>query len=201
VLWAQGIKHAIYTTHHKAGKQFLECLRIVFKGANCEAAATAAERGQFLFAQPAVGTHACVHAYAFILVLAMSFLESFRALKQPKVRWAWVVAVVADAMQIAALPLFAEGALSPADSVLDVVVGIILVRLLGWHWAFLPTLAAELIPGLDLFPTWTAAVWFVTRQKAEETSPAWRSESTDGGNWSNPPEPEILPPDPKLRRE
>jgi len=131
----------------------------------------------------------------------MAFLESFRALKEPKVRWAWVVALMADAIQIAALPLFAEGALSPADSVLDVLVGIILVRLLGWHWAFLPTLVAELIPGLDLFPTWTAAVWFVTRQKAEEMSPAWQNDqSTDSGNWSNPPEPEILPPDRPLRR-
>ena len=138
------------------------------------------------------------HLYCW---LAMAFLESFRALKEPKVRWAWVVALMADAIQIAALPLFAEGALSPADSVLDVVVGIILVRLLGWHWAFLPTLAAELIPGLDLFPTWTAAVWFVTRRKAEEMSPAWRNDQpADSGNWSNPPEPEILPPDRPLRR-
>jgi len=48
--------------------------------------------------------------------------------------------------------------------VLDLVVGGILVRLLGWHWAFLPSLVAELVPGLDLFPTWTAAVWYVSRQ-------------------------------------
>ncbi|MGB8129978.1 MAG: hypothetical protein WCG81_09300 [Candidatus Angelobacter sp.] len=30
--------------------------------------------------------------------------------------------------------------------------------------SFLPTFAAELVPGLDLFPTWTAAVFFATRQ-------------------------------------
>jgi len=131
----------------------------------------------------------------------MSLLESFKSLKHPEVRWAWMVALAADAIQIAALPLFAEGALSPADSALDVVVGIILVRLLGWHWAFLPTLAAELIPGLDLFPTWTAAVWFVTRQRSEEMPQVGqRKQSASGADWSNPPEPEILPPDPTLRR-
>jgi len=131
----------------------------------------------------------------------MPFLDSLKSLRSPRVQLAWVVAIAADAIQIAALPLFAEGALSPADSVLDVIVAIILVRLLGWHWAFLPTLAAELVPGLDLFPTWTAAVWFVTRQKAEGMPRAWHEDQrTENGNWSGPSEPEILPPDPTLRR-
>jgi len=135
----------------------------------------------------------------YTCVWRMSLLDFFKSLKHPKVRLAWTVALAADALQIAALPLFAEGALSPADSVLDVLVGIILVRLLGWHWAFLPTLAAELIPGLDLFPTWTAAVWFVTRQKGTEAFDASQETlSADSRNWSNPPEPEILPPDPTL---
>jgi hypothetical protein len=108
----------------------------------------------------------------------MSWVDSFRSLKSPEHRLAWAVAMAADAIQIVAFPLFVEGAVSPANSALDVIVGLILVRLLGWHWAFLPSLAAELIPGLDLFPTWTAAVWFVTRQRM------------------NPQEPEILPPGP-----
>jgi hypothetical protein len=94
----------------------------------------------------------------------MSFLDYFKALK-PEHRVAWAVAIAADALQIAAFPLFAEGAISPADSVLDLVVAFVMIRLLGWHWAFLPTAAAKLIPGADLFPTWTAAVWFVTRHK------------------------------------
>jgi hypothetical protein len=95
----------------------------------------------------------------------MSFLDYFKSLKEPEQRLAWAVAIAADALQIAALPFFAEGGVSPADSLLDLIVAFILIRLLGWHWAFLPTLAAELIPGADLFPTWTAAVWFVTRQR------------------------------------
>jgi hypothetical protein len=95
----------------------------------------------------------------------MRALDYFKTLKAPEHRMAWAIAIAADALQIAAFPLFAEGAVSPADSLLDIFVGFVLIRLLGWHWAFLPTLAAEMIPGADLFPTWTAAVWFVTRHQ------------------------------------
>ena len=87
-----------------------------------------------------------------------------------------------DAIQIVGFPLFAEGAASPANAALDLIVGVILIRLLGWHWAFLPSIAAEMIPGVDLFPTWTAAVWYVTRRKM------------------HPEEPEILPPGPAPER-
>ncbi len=103
--------------------------------------------------------------------------DFFRSMKTPEERMAWLVAMGADALQLAVTPLFAEGALSPADAVLDAVVAVVLVRLLGWHWAFLPTLMVEALPGADLFPTWTAAVFFVTRQS------------------HNPGEPVILPPE------
>jgi hypothetical protein len=107
--------------------------------------------------------------------------DSIKAMKAPEHRMAWLVAIAADALQILAFPFFAEGGVSPADTVLDIAVAAILTKLLGWHWAFLPTLAAELVPGLDLFPTWTAAVFFVTRQRVR---PALQEE------------PEILPPGP-----
>jgi hypothetical protein len=112
----------------------------------------------------------------------MALLDYVKSLKSPELRLAWVVAVAADAIQIAALPLFVGGGFSPADAVLDVAVGAILVRLLGWHWAFLPSLAVELVPGLDLFPTWTAAVLYVTHQRVHSG------------------EPEILPPGPAPAR-
>ena len=83
-------------------------------------------------------------------------------------RWrfqtAMTLAVAADALQIFVLPLFAEGALSPADDLLDLGVAAVLVRLLGWHWEFLPAFAAELVPGLDLVPFWTFAVANVYRK-------------------------------------
>jgi hypothetical protein len=79
-------------------------------------------------------------------------------------RAAMVLAVAADALQILVLPLFAEGAFSPADDVLDLAVAAVLVRLLGWHWEFLPAFAGELVPGVDLVPFWTLAVASVYRK-------------------------------------
>ena len=92
-------------------------------------------------------------------------------------RWrlqtALVLAIGADALQLFVMPLFSEGGLSPADDVLDLVVAAILVRLLGWHWEFLPAFAAELLPGVDLVPCWTLAVANVYRKwKASMTEPA-----------------------------
>jgi hypothetical protein len=98
-------------------------------------------------------------------------LDFFRTIKSPEHRMAWLVAIVADALQIVAFPMFAEGGLSPADAALDIAVAAVLTKLLGWHWAFLPSLMAELVPGLDLFPTWTAAVFFVTRQQIRTQGP------------------------------
>jgi hypothetical protein len=89
----------------------------------------------------------------------------------PSSRWrfqtAMILAMAADALQIFVMPFFAEGALSPADDVLDLVVAAILVRLVGWHWEFLPAFAAELIPGVDLVPFWTFAVMNVYRKWEE----------------------------------
>jgi len=39
-----------------------------------------------------------------------------------------------------------------------------MVRLLGWHWEFLPSFLAKLIPGADLVPFWTLAVANVWRK-------------------------------------
>jgi hypothetical protein len=80
-----------------------------------------------------------------------------------------ILAVAADALQIFVFPFFAEGALSPADDILDLAVAAGLVRLLGWHWEFLPAFAVELVPGADLVPFWTLAVVNVYR-KWKQTS-------------------------------
>ncbi len=113
-------------------------------------------------------------------------------LRTPEQRLAWLVAVAADVLQIAAFPLFAEGGLSPADTLLDIIVAYTLIRLLGWHWAFLPSMAAELVPGLDLVPTWTAAVYYATKgELPAEQAPQQRE---------TPGEVEIIPPEPATRR-
>ena len=84
----------------------------------------------------------------------------------PRTRFqaAMILAMAADALQIFVFPLFAEGALSPADDVLDVALAAVLVHLLGWHWEFLPAFLAELVPGVDLVPFWTMAVINVYRK-------------------------------------
>jgi hypothetical protein len=75
-----------------------------------------------------------------------------------------ILAVIADALQLVVFPLFVEGAASPADDILDVVMGGVLFYLLGWHWEFLPSFLGKLVPGVDLAPFWTLAVANVYRK-------------------------------------
>ena len=90
--------------------------------------------------------------------------DSLLSLDRSRFRAAMMLAVTVDALQILAFPLFAEGAVSPLDDMLDFVAAVVLVRLLGWHWEFLPSLLAELVPGVDLIPFWTLAVANVYRK-------------------------------------
>jgi hypothetical protein len=96
-----------------------------------------------------------------------------------RVRAARLLAITADAIQIAVFPLFAGGAASPWNDALDLVVAAAMTWLVGWHWAFLPSLFAELVPGLDLVPTWTAAAFFVTRGKAGRPTETGRRGAID----------------------
>jgi len=82
----------------------------------------------------------------------------------PLFKTAMLLAIAADAVQICLLPLFVEGALSPADDLLDLGVAAMMVKLLGWHWEFLPSFFAKLVPGADLVPFWTIAVANVWRK-------------------------------------
>jgi hypothetical protein len=84
-------------------------------------------------------------------------------------RLAMVLAIAADVLQIAISPSVVEGAFSPMDDVLDLAVGAVMVRLLGWHWEFLPSFLAKLVPGVDVVPFWTMAVASVWR-KTKRTS-------------------------------
>lgn len=86
-----------------------------------------------------------------------------------RVRAARTIAIVADLVQILGFPAFAMGAASPWNDALDVLVAGAMALLIGWHWAFLPSFLAELLPGFDLVPTWTAAVFFATRGKGRSS--------------------------------
>lgn len=80
-----------------------------------------------------------------------------------RARLALGLALLADALQLGALPFFVWGAASPWNDALDLAMAAAMVALLGWHWAFLPSFVAELIPLASLVPTWTAAVLIVAR--------------------------------------
>ena len=90
-------------------------------------------------------------------------------------RAAMIIAIIADALQVIFLPLFVEGAVSPADDILDLSVGAALVYLLGWNWEFLPSFLAKLVPGVDLVPFWTLAVANVYRKSKRITVSAEES--------------------------
>ncbi len=78
-----------------------------------------------------------------------------------------ILAILVDVLQMVVFPLFVEGAAAPADDVLDLCTGAAMVSLLGWHWEFLPSFAAKLIPGVDLVPLWTLAVANVYRKSKQ----------------------------------
>src|ERR1700681_3282547 len=75
-----------------------------------------------------------------------------------------IVAIIADVLQIVVFPLFVEGVASPVEDILDFAIGAVVVHLLGWHWEFLPSFLAKLVPGVDLVPFWTMAVANVYRK-------------------------------------
>ncbi len=92
-------------------------------------------------------------------------------------RAAMILAIIADALQIVVFPAFVEGALSPADDILDVAIGGMLIHLLGWHWEFLPSFFAKLVPGVDLVPFWTMAVANVYRKSKQDAVAAAESQT------------------------
>jgi hypothetical protein len=84
-------------------------------------------------------------------------------------RIALAVAALSDVVQLALFPVFAEGATSPFDVALDAATAIAILAIVGFQWRLAIALLAELVPGVDLFPTWTAVV--ASLPAREEASP------------------------------
>ena len=99
-----------------------------------------------------------------------------KAWTRNRILLARVVALVADGVQIGLFPLFAGGVAEGADLALEVVTGLLLCWICGFHVAFLPTAIGEALPMLDLFPSWTLATLYVTRGSA--TAPKALSDSS-----------------------
>ena len=96
---------------------------------------------------------------------AVPILDPRPPLSRRRVRLAFALAIVADGLQFVLLPLTLAGAASPVEDALDLIVGVLMIALLGWHPAFLPSFVVKLIPFVDLAPTWTLAAWLVTRRR------------------------------------
>jgi len=102
---------------------------------------------------------------------------------------ALVIAGLADLVQLGFFPIFGEGALSIPDDVLDVIIAVVLFALLGFKLRILLALAIELVPGVALFPSWTAVVATLPTAEVKKIR-------TEVVQTRTPPAP--LPPDGKL---
>jgi hypothetical protein len=47
----------------------------------------------------------------------------------------------------------------------DLVTMGVMIFLLGFHWAFLPSFVTKMLPFIDLAPTWTLALFIATRDR------------------------------------
>ena len=90
-------------------------------------------------------------------------------LKRSRIILAFAIAAIPDIIQFPITVGEATGVFSIpgelADFLVDGVVMVATTMLLGFHWMLLPTLFVEVIPGLDLLPTWTACVAYVVWQR------------------------------------
>ena len=90
-------------------------------------------------------------------------------LTKRRIWFAFIVAVVTDAVQIGLGPfgwLF-------MDQILDVIAMVLTSAALGFHLLLLPTFVIEMLPVTDLLPTWIACVATVVmlRKKAAAMPP------------------------------
>jgi hypothetical protein len=108
-------------------------------------------------------------------------VDGSKALSRKRKALALLVAGATDLLQLVFFPMFFEGAASPFEWVLDLVTAVVLTMILGFRWRTLLGIAVELVPGLDLFPTWTALVLSLP--------------SAPKGEEGKVIEPEVLPPE------
>jgi hypothetical protein len=74
---------------------------------------------------------------------------------------ALTIAGIADMIQLLVIPAFIEGAASPLNDIVDVLTALLLTAVCGFKWQFVFAFFMELIPGLDLLPTWSAVALLI----------------------------------------
>jgi len=98
------------------------------------------------------------------------FLRLFESpiLTRRRIVAAFAVAVATDAIQM----LLGPFGITFADEVLDVIAMILAWRILGFHMLLLPTFALEILPIVDVLPTWTGCVGIVVAMRKREQAAA-----------------------------
>jgi len=89
-----------------------------------------------------------------------------------RVRAAYVVAIATDVLQVVLGPF----GWAFTDQALDVLAMIATTRLLGFHPLLLPSFILELIPVMDMLPTWTGCVALVVASRTKAPPPAPRDD-------------------------
>lgn len=84
---------------------------------------------------------------------------------------AYGIALCADGLQFILAPLGPAGWIF-IDDVIDVVAMLLLTLVLGFHPFFIPSFIAELIPVVDMLPTWTGCTALVIATRRRRATPA-----------------------------
>ncbi|MCC6352402.1 MAG: hypothetical protein IT577_00875 [Verrucomicrobiae bacterium] len=87
-------------------------------------------------------------------------------LTRRRIALAFVAAAAADIIQW----MFAGTTLLPLwfDDAVDLVAMVALWRLLGFHLLLLPAFLAEVLPGVEMLPTWLGVVAYLVRVRSKE---------------------------------
>jgi hypothetical protein len=88
-------------------------------------------------------------------------------LTRSRIKAAYAVAIGTDLLQFALGPF----GWAFTDEILDVVALIATTRLLGFHPLLLPTFILELVPIVDVLPTWTGCVALVVAIRKNGSPP------------------------------
>ena len=89
-------------------------------------------------------------------------------LTRSRIRAAYGVAIATDILQFVLGPF----GWAFADEILDIVALVATTRLLGFHPLLLPTFLLEVLPVIDVLPTWTGCVALVVALRRRQPPPA-----------------------------
>src|SRR4051812_42559352 len=105
----------------------------------------------------------------------MKNLFQIPILTRQRIWLAFAVAIISDGLQVVCAPC------PGVDQVIDLAAMLLMTMLVGFHPLFLPTFFAELIPGVDMVPTWTGCIAIVIalRRKQQQTNPPVQGDVID----------------------